>query len=65
MVIDESKKFKDIFTNKSHCDFCNRDNKIILRVIVHPLMQMTGSGLVVQEVLLAKKCQDCCNKGTS
>jgi len=61
-MFTEKDRWKQIFTAKQDCDFCQKKNRQIMRVIVHPMFKMIEDKIQVIGVGLAKKCKKCCQE---
>lgn len=52
--------FKEIFTQETICDFCNQNDRIIIRATLHPVFQWKEDGhAVITGVAISKKCMTC------
>ncbi len=51
---------KEIFTAETTCDFCGKEDRIIIRAFLHPIFQWDEKGAaVLTGVAVAKKCMIC------
>ncbi len=58
----EHDKWVETFTTKQFCDFCQKPERTIIRVTVHPIYSMSKEGDKTIKIAFAKKCKACCER---
>ena len=56
-------ELKELFTEPSKCDFCEKENRIILRIVIHPLLSFNEEIANCEAIAIAKKCINCISEG--